>query len=164
MLTKKLARRLTMKTCPYSIEREEILAKAIGPLAAELRLLDAADLISLLRFEYHSSIADLVDSAAELYFHPGTVRFGVGGDYALDWSTYPSITLDLEITPPGVTIYSRLKLEAEKASLSINYINFHSPSSDPHENTCILADSLKQVTFQNTKARAALELSSQAHH
>lgn len=153
-----------MKTCPYSIEREEILAKAIGPLAAELRLLDAADLISLLHFEYHSTIADLVDSAAELYFHPGTVRFGVGGDYTLDWSTYPSITLDLEINPPGITIYSRLKLEADTASISINYINFHSPSADPKENTSILADSLKKVTFQNTKTRAALELSSQAHH
>lgn len=153
-----------MKTCPYSIEREEILAKAIGPLAAELRLLDAADLISLLHFEYHSSIADLVDSAAELYFHPGTVRFGVGGDYALDWSAYPSITLDLEITPPGITIYSRLKLEADRASISINYINFQTPSSDPKENTSILADSLSKITFQSTKTRAALELSCQAHH
>lgn len=153
-----------MKTCPYSTEREEILAKAIGPLAAELRLLDAADLISLLRFEYHSTIADLVDSAAELYFHPGTVRFGVGGDYAVDWSTYPSITLDLEITPPGITIYSRLKLEADKASLSINYINFQNPSADPRENTSILAESLSKVTFRNTKAQAALQLSSPVHH
>jgi hypothetical protein len=153
-----------MKTCPYSIEREEILAKAIGPLAAELRLLDAVDLISLLRFEYHSTIADLVDSAAELYFHPGTVRFGVGGDYVLDWDSYPSITLDLEITPPGVTIYSRLKLEADKASLSINYINFHDPSADPRENTSILAESLRKITFHDTKANAALELSSQAHY
>jgi hypothetical protein len=153
-----------MKTCPYSTEREEILAKAISPLAAELRLLDAADLISLLHFEYHSTIADLVESAAELYFHPGTVRFGVGGDFELDWDTYPSVTLDLEISPPGITIYSRLKLERDTASISINYINFQSPSSDPRENTAILADSLNKVTFRTTKAKAALKLSEPAEH
>lgn len=153
-----------MKTCPFSLEREEILAQAISPLAAELRLLDAADLISLLHFDYHGSIADLVESAAELYFHPGTVRFGVGGDYVLDWDTYPSITLDLEISPPGITIYSRLKLERDTASISINYINFQNPSSDPHENTSLLAEGLKKVTFHNTKAKAALELSGMAQH
>jgi len=57
-----------------------------------------------------------------------------------------------------------LKLEADKASISINYINFHSPSADPRENTSILADSLRKVTFHTTKAQAALELSSPAHH
>ena len=58
-----------MKTCPYSTQREKIVAKAISPVASELRLLDASDLISLLRFECYGNLADLVSSAAELYFH-----------------------------------------------------------------------------------------------
>lgn len=57
-----------------------IVAEAINPIATELRLLDPADLISLLRFECYGSIADLVSSAAELYYHPGTINFGAGGD------------------------------------------------------------------------------------
>ncbi|QCI98756.1 hypothetical protein [Agrobacterium larrymoorei] len=136
-----------MKKCPYSAEREEILARAISPVAAELRLIDAADLISLLKFEYYNSLSDLVDSAAELYFHPGTVYFGIGGDYTLDWDTYPSITLDLEIKPKGVTIYAQLMLGKDHAGVNINYINFQNPSNDPNENTAFLADSLRNAKF-----------------
>lgn len=143
-----------MRKCPYSIEREEILARAISPVAAELRLIDAADFISLLRFEYHSSLADLVESAAELYFHPGTVHFGIGGDYSLDWDTHPSVTLDLEIKPRGVTIYAQLMLGHDQAGVSINYINFQSPSSDPDVNTAFLAESLKEASFVKEVARA----------
>ena len=136
-----------MKKCSYSAVREEILAKAIGPLASELRLIDAADLISLLRLEYHANISDLVSSAAELYFHPGTVNFGVGGDYHLDWDTHPSVTLDLEIKPRGVTIHAQLTLQAEKASVEINYISFLSPSANPDENTRYLERSLQDAAF-----------------
>jgi hypothetical protein len=136
-----------MKKCSYSARREAILAQAIGPLASELRLIDPADLISLLRLEYHGNISDLVSSAAELYFHPGTVNFGIGGDYSLDWNTYPSVTLDLEIKPRGVTIHAQLTLEAEKASIEINYINFVAPSASPDENTQFLEQSLREATF-----------------
>lgn len=124
------------------------MARAIGPVAAELRLIDAGDLISLLKFEYYGSLSDLVDSAAELYFHPGTVYFGIGGDYQLDWDTYPTITLDLEIKPKGVTIYAQLLLEKDYAGVNINYINFQNPSNDPNENTAFLADSLRHAAFQ----------------
>lgn len=149
-----------MKKCAYSAEREEILARAIGPVAAELRLIDAGDLISLLKFEYYSSLSDLVDSAAELYFHPGTVYFGIGGDYKLDWDTYPSITLDLEIKPKGVTIYAQLQLGKDHAGININHINFQNPSNDPNENTAFLADSLRHATFYRTPEAAP---SSTAH-
>lgn len=139
-----------MKKCPYSAAREEILAKAISPVATELRLIDPGDLISLLRLEYHANISDLVASAAELYFHPGTINFGIGGDYRLDWDTHPSITLDLEIKPRGVTVHAQLTLEAEKASVEINYISFLEPSSDPDENTAFLEDSLREASFVPT--------------
>lgn len=136
-----------MKKCPYSAAREAILAKAISPVASELRLLDPADLISLLRHEYHANLSDLVSSAAELFFHPGTVNFGVGGDYRLDWDTYPSVTLDLEIKPRGLTIHAQLTLEAESASVEINYISFVKPSANPDENTEFMAQSLREAAF-----------------
>ncbi|MFB2603401.1 hypothetical protein ACE04B_15540, partial [Rhizobium phaseoli] len=80
-----------MKKCPHSAQREKILADAISPVATELRLLDASDLISLLRFEYYGNLADLVASAAELFFHPGTVNFGLGGNYTLEWGGKPEV-------------------------------------------------------------------------
>jgi hypothetical protein len=100
-----------MRKCTYSAEREKIVAEAICPVATELRLLDAADLVSLLRFECYGNLADLVSSAAELYFLPGTVNFGAGGDYRLDWDTEPEVTLDMEIRPQGVTVYAKLLLQ-----------------------------------------------------
>ncbi len=132
------------------------MARAISPVAAELRLIDAGDLISFLKFESYSSLSDLVDSAAELYFHPGTVYFGIGGDYTLDWDTYPSITLDLEIKPKGVTIYAQLLLGKDHAGVNINHINFQNPSVDPNENTAFLADSLRNAAFYKTVEPSAM--------
>lgn len=140
-----------MKKCPYSTPREKILAEALYPVAAELRLLDAADLISMLRLEYHGNLTDLVSSAAELYFHPGTVNFGTGGDYDLDWDMYPTVTLDLEIKPRGVTVYARLVLSADQAGIEINHINFQNPSADPDADTAFLAESLRDAAFYKNR-------------
>ncbi|MDQ0319140.1 hypothetical protein QO002_001278 [Pararhizobium capsulatum DSM 1112] len=136
-----------MKKCQYAEEREKIVADAIRPVATELRLIDAADFIALLRFESHASLADLVSSAAELYFLPGTVNFGIGGNYSLDWGTEPEITLDLELKPDGVTVYAQLALGKDTAGLEINHIAFQHPSEDPGENTAFLASSLEAAKF-----------------
>jgi len=136
-----------MKKCPHTTEREKIVAEALRPVATELRLIDAADLVSLLRYERWGNLADLVSSAAELYFLPGTVRFGVGGDYNLDWDKLPEIVLDLEIKPSGVTIYAKLSLADVLAALEISHITFDEPSHDPVENTAFLSRSLMGSRF-----------------
>jgi hypothetical protein len=136
-----------MKKCSYTDQRERIVAEAISPVASELRLLDAADLISLLRFELYGNLSDLVSSAAELYFHPGTVVFGAGGDYRLDWGGPPEIVLDLEIKPRGITIYSQLTLTNEQAGLDIKHIAFHDSSGDPDTNTRMLEERLQEARF-----------------
>ncbi|WEZ84426.1 hypothetical protein P6U16_07290 [Rhizobium sp. 32-5/1] len=136
-----------MKKCQYSEQREKIVAEAIRPVATELRLIDAADFIALLRFESHGSLADLVSSAAELYFLPGTVNFGIGGNYSLDWDTQPEIVLDLELKPDGVTVYAQLALGKDTAGVEINHIAFQTPSNDPDENTAFLAKSLNAAKF-----------------
>ncbi|OLP55064.1 hypothetical protein BJF92_16845 [Rhizobium rhizosphaerae] len=139
-----------MKRCSYSEEREKIVADAIRPVATELRLIDAADFIALLRFESHASIADLVSSAAELYFLPGTVNFGIGGNYRLDWGQAPEIVLDLELKPDGVTVYAQLQLGKDKAGLEISHIAFNRPAEDPNENTAFLARSLEAAKFSRS--------------
>lgn len=136
-----------MKKCEFSESREQIVAEAIRPVATELRLIDAADFIALLRFESYASLADLVESAAELYFLPGTVNFGLGGNYNLDWDSEPEIVLDLELKPRGVTIYVRLSLGNDTAGIEISHITFQNPSADPDENTAFLAKSLTEAKF-----------------
>lgn len=144
-----------MKTCAYSAAREQIIAEAISPVATELRLVDAADLISMLRFECHGSLADLVASASEMFFHPGTVNFGAGGDYVLEWNGYPEVTLDLEIKPKGLTVYARLLLKDKEAGIEINHIAFQNPSDDPNVNTDFLRRSLEEARYIKPMAEAA---------
>lgn len=79
--------------------------------------------------------ADLVSSAAELYFLPGTVNFGAGGNYRLDWDTEPEVTLDMELRPQGVTIYARLMLQKDKAGVEVTHVAFNEPAADPADNT-----------------------------
>ncbi|KQV68383.1 hypothetical protein [Rhizobium sp. Root1220] len=136
-----------MKKCPYSTQRERILAEAISPVATELRLLDASDLISILRFEYYGNLSDLVSSAAELFFHPGTVNFGHGGSYTLEWGGKPEVVIDLEIKPRGVTIYAQLTLAEAHAGIEISHIAFQNPSADPDENTAFLEQALQGARY-----------------
>ena len=145
-----------MKKCSHSMEREKILAEAISPVATELRLLDAGDLISLLRMECYGNLSDLVSSAAELYFHPGTVNFGAGGEYNLEWSGLPHVVLDLEIKPKGVSVYARLTLADTQAGIEIDHIAFQDPSDDPDRNTAFLETSLREARFVKSHPPMAL--------
>ena len=86
-------------------------------------------------------------AAAELYFLPGTVRLGAGGDYRLDWDSKPEILLDLELKPDGVTIYAKLSLADVQAGIEINHITFHRPSVDADTDTAFLAKTLSEARF-----------------
>jgi hypothetical protein len=144
-----------MRKNPFSEQREQILAEAIRPVASELRLVDAADLISLLRFEHYGSLADLVASAAELYFHPGTVSLGIGGNYRLEWDSEPEVELDLEIKPQGVTIYAKLALSKNHAGVEISHIDFKNPAANPEDNTVFLRNALANSRYY-TAAKTAM--------
>lgn len=137
-----------MKTNPYSAEREKIVADAICAVASELRMIDVADLISMLRFERHADLSDLVASAAEMFFLPGTVRLGIGGDYYLDWGGQPRVVLDLEIRPRGVIIYARLTLEQDCGGVEIDHIIFETPRDSPQQDTVFLEESLRASAFR----------------
>ena len=113
-----------------------------------MRLIDVADLISMLRFERHADLADLLASAAEMFFLPGTIKLGIGGDYNLDWGGPPQVVLDLEIRPRGVTIYARLTLEQDYAGVEINHIVFDEPHESPQDNAILLANSLRAAAFR----------------
>ncbi|KPF42068.1 hypothetical protein ACSV9I_04960 [Rhizobium sp. G187] len=141
-----------MKKCSYTDQRERIVAEAISPVASELRLLDAADLISLLRFELNGNLSDLVSSAAELYFHPGTVVFGAGGEYRLEWGGPPEIILDIEIKPRDITIYAQLVLTDAHAAIDIKHIAFHKSAGDPDANTRMLTERLQEARFVKGQA------------
>ena len=63
--------------CPRQrlpLAREQIIADALVGVASELRLTDAAELMSMIRNDHAANIADLVNSSTELFFKSGTLR------------------------------------------------------------------------------------------
>lgn len=127
---------------PHTEAREIVLADAIRDVVSELRLIDVADYIAFIRMERFSTIADLVDSAAELYFMPGTLRLGHGGEAHSAWELPPRIALDLELHPSGAKVFFTLTLAAETATIDLNYVSFEDPSDDADLNTMRLKASL----------------------
>lgn len=127
-----------MNRQPHTLSREVIVARAIEQVVAELRLIDVADYIAFIRLEHFACLSDLVDSASELFFVPGTLRLGNGGEAHVDWSGSPRIVLDLELRPRGVTVYFQLSLTENEASVILNYISFEKPDEDPGRNTELL--------------------------
>lgn len=127
---------------PHSAVREMIVAKAIEEVATELRLVDIADYVAFIRLERFTAIADIVDSASELFFQPGVVLFGHGGTANVDWSGKPEILLDMQLKPKGVTVYFTLRLSDLSAAVDVSYVAFDEAGGDPDENSRFLETAL----------------------
>lgn len=139
---------------PYATSREIIVAKAIEDVVGELRLIEVADYIAFIRLEHFACLSDLVDSAAELFFQPGTLRLGHGGEAHIDWSGSPRIVLDLELRPRGVTVYFQLTLTERGASVVVNYVSFEKPGETPDHNTALLLEAVDQARIRKAEPLA----------
>lgn len=139
---------------PHANSRELIVASAIKQVVDELRLIEVADYIAFIRLEHFACLSDLVDSAAELYFQPGTLRLGHGGEAHVDWTGNPRIVLDLELRPRGVTVYFQLTLTALGSSVVVNYVSFEKPGETPEHNTALLDDAIEQARIRRTEPLA----------
>jgi hypothetical protein len=144
----------------YSLERERIIAEAIAPFAAELRLVNVEHFIAFMVLERYAFVADIVRSAAELHFAPGFLELGHGGEVRLDWSTTPSISLDLVLRPAGVTAYVSLTLTGDAAELALTYISFGCPTSYPDQNTEMLRRAIAINLIDKSAKINAFEMSS----
>lgn len=138
----------------HSSAREIIVADAISDIVAELRLVDVADYIAFIRLEHFACISDIVDSAAELYFMPRTLRLGNGGEAHVEWEGAPRIELDLELRPSGATVYFKLALAAQQASVEVNYVAFDEPDADPERNTAFLRTAIEAARIRRAASAA----------
>ncbi|MBN9242862.1 MAG: hypothetical protein J0I98_08710 [Mesorhizobium sp.] len=137
-----------MNRQPHTSSREVIVARAIDQVVRELRLIDVADYIAFIRLEHFACLSDLIDSAAELFFMPGTLKLGHGGEAYVDWGDPPRIVLDLELRPPGVTVYFQLTLSENDAAVVLNYVAFRDPDDDPDRNTQLLEQVLEEARIR----------------
>lgn len=140
-----------MNRQPFSAAREIIVANAIKEVVSELRMVEVADYIAYIQLERFATISDLVDSAAELYFQPGTLKLGHGGEAHVSWSHPPRITLDLELRPRGVTVYFALTMEERQAGVQVHYVAFDDPTDDPFVNNEVLEGALEQARIRKSE-------------
>ncbi|RUX56196.1 hypothetical protein EN994_09370, partial [Mesorhizobium sp. M7A.F.Ca.CA.002.09.1.1] len=85
---------------------------------------------------------------------PGTLRLGHGGEAHVDWSGSPRIVLDLELRPPGVTVYFQLTLSELGASVAVNYVSFEKPGEDPERNTALLEAVIEEARIRKVEPLA----------
>ncbi|MDB5509256.1 MAG: hypothetical protein JWL93_1725 [Hyphomicrobiales bacterium] len=123
-------------------DRETALGEALREFSSDLRLVDAADLITYVRLEQYANIEDLVNSSAELYFQPSTLTFGWGAEMSVSWTESPCVFLDMEFRKGAVTVFFCLGLQAAGASVEIRCLTFEDPSTDPLLNTALLVAAL----------------------
>ncbi|MBO6718558.1 MAG: hypothetical protein JJ913_11425 [Rhizobiaceae bacterium] len=134
----------------FSESREAIVAEAIKEFVTELRMVDLADYVSFIHMGHFANLADLVDSAAELYFMPGTLKLGHGGDLRLAWTGEQKVMLDLELKPSGATVFFTLSLGDTEAGIDVNYVAFDEPGSEPENNTSFLESALDAARIRKT--------------
>jgi len=140
-----------MNRQPHSLAREIIVADAIRDVVSELRMIAPADYIAFIHTERFANIADIVDSAAELFFVPGTLRLGHGGEVNCDWNRTPEIVLDLELKPSGATVYFKLSMADQHAAVDVNYVAFENPSEDPEENSSFLESTIEAARIRKSE-------------
>lgn len=75
---------------------ELVLAEALGPLAAELRLVEPADYVAFIRLERFANLRDVVESSIEPFFAPDALTYAFAADYSVNWRLPPSVSLDLK--------------------------------------------------------------------
>jgi hypothetical protein len=128
-------------------EHEKVLALGLTEVAAELRLIEAVDLVSYIHTGRFGNVRSLVNSSTEMYFKPGTMTFRHSGRVRLSWNGEPSVVLDMKFRDPAVDVYFQLLLEAEEAGVEIDYIAFSHRPPDAEGDTRRLIDALANARF-----------------
>lgn len=101
---------------------ERILAANVADVASDLRLINVVDLIGYITSEKSATIEDLVNSASELYFKPGALRYGWSADLDILWEALPAIALNMEFSWRGVTAFFSLRLDFDCGGVDLQNV------------------------------------------
>lgn len=126
-------------------EREALLAEAIRPLAAELRLVDLNCLARHILGHETGNIADLIESSCELYFKDGTISYAGTATIDLNWSGDQSVCFHLNFQNNGVTVMFELFLLPLKSAVDVKFIAFDRLERDVLDNSQRFRDALEDA-------------------
>ena len=101
-----------------------LLVDALTETVAELRLIDAGDMITFMRTGRWANIADLVQSSSEMHFAEGSLVFACSGDFAVGYQEPASVSLDMEFQHEAVTAFFTLTLAPRETRVEIRKLFF----------------------------------------
>lgn len=107
----------------------EALVRAMEPVAAELRLVNAADFIALIHGEKFVNIQDIVTSSVELFFKPGTLSFGWGAQVDVEWDRAPVLSFDMEFRHRSVWLIFKLILRGLQTDVRVEHVSLPEAAS-----------------------------------
>jgi hypothetical protein len=110
--------------------REQIIADALVGFASELRLTDAAELMSMIQNDHAANLADLVNSSTELFFKSGTLRYALSACFKAPWDATPTVEIDMEFRHAAVCAFFRLTIGQRRAGVEIQDILFEQQGLD----------------------------------
>jgi hypothetical protein len=111
-------------------EREQIIANGLVGFASELRLTDAAELMSMIQNDQAANLADLVNSSTELFFKSGTMRYALSASFKAPWDATPTVEIDMEFRHAAVCAFFRLTIGQRRAGVEIQDILFEEQGLD----------------------------------
>jgi hypothetical protein len=126
------------------------LKEAVQPVAAELRLVEVADFIAYIHSEQFANIQDIVNSSIELFFKPGTLSYGGGAYFELDWDRAPIIIIDMEFRHRAVRVIFKLTLSAQEAHVAIEHCSTGASTSGKDRETARLIEALADARNPKT--------------
>lgn len=109
---------------------ERLIAEAFRPLLAELVLVNAGVLVACICSRHEATIADLVESSAELTLRPGRLRYSRHADVEFDWGEWPMVTLGLEFAGPRIETHFRLRFGRRSVGIEVLSVIFRDPVGD----------------------------------
>ena len=126
----------------HASKRTELLADALRDTVAELRLIEAGDMIAYMRTGLWANIADLVQSSSELSFAEGTLAFACSGDFAVGYGEPASVSLDMEFQHELVTAFFTVTLAPQETRVDIKKVWFTTSPADDEAGTLLFSQAV----------------------
>ncbi len=147
---------LNREPAPAFRQREQIIADALVEVASELRLIDAAELMLMIRNDHAANIADIVNSSTELFFRPGALRYALSSSFRAAWDATPVVAIDMEFRHAMVCAFFRLTIGQRCAGVEITDILFDENGLNDESKADRLATALAGARLGGGALRAAV--------
>ncbi|KZL08460.1 hypothetical protein PsAD2_04129 [Pseudovibrio axinellae] len=145
MSTKTILKNTDLPAKSEDVLRETLIANAMKPIAAELRLCDLSSLARHILSSEAANLTDLLASSSELYFKPDTLTYAGTSSIDLNWNGNVTVCLHMKFAHNGVNVIFHLFLLALNSAIDVKFIAFDQPSQDPQENTKRLETALTEA-------------------